>query len=61
MATTGAEVQRHLDDIDYPCQKEDLVRHAEQRGAPDDVLRFLRSLPLGEYAEPTDITRNLPA
>ncbi len=61
VAVTAAEVQRHLEDIDYPCQKEDVVRHAEAKGAPEQVVAALRALPLGEYASPADLTKGLPA
>lgn len=54
-----AEVHRFLDDIDYPCQKDDVVRHAAERGASQDVLGALRALPLGEYRSKSDVTKGL--
>jgi hypothetical protein len=32
------EVQKFLGGVDYPAGRDDLVRHAEQQGAPDDVV-----------------------
>ena len=48
-----------LNDLDYPAAKEDIVRHAEQRGAPDDVLKVVRALPLGDYASRAELARSL--
>ncbi len=56
---TLAEVFEPLNDLDYPASKEDVVRHAESRGASDDVLRALRALPLGDYASRDELTRSV--
>ncbi len=56
---TLAQVLDLLDDLDYPAAMEDVVRHAEQRGASADVLRVLRALPLGDYASRTELARSL--
>ena len=53
------EVFEPLIDLDYPASKQDVVRHAELRGASDDVLRTLRALPLGDYASRAELTRSL--
>jgi hypothetical protein len=56
---TLEQVFEPLNDLDYPASKEDVVRHAEQRGASEDVLRALRALPLGDYASRAELTRSL--
>lgn len=56
---TLEEVFEPLNDLDYPASKEDAVRHAEQRGASEPVLRALRALPLGDYASRAELTRSL--
>lgn len=48
-----------LNDLDYPAAKEDVVRHAESRGASEDVLRALRALPLGDYASREELARSV--
>ena len=53
------EVFEPLDDLDYPASKEDVVRHAQTRGASEDVLRVLRALPLGDYASRAELTRSV--
>lgn len=56
---TLEEVFEPLDDLDYPASKEDVVRHAESRGASEEVLRVLRALPLGDYASRAELTRSV--
>ena len=56
---TLQEVFEPLNDLDYPAAKEDVVRHAESRGASEDVLRVLRALPLGDYASRAELTRSV--
>ena len=53
------EVFQSLNDLDYPASKEDVVRHAETRGASEDVLRVVRALPLGDYASRDELRRSL--
>jgi hypothetical protein len=56
---TLEDVFAPLNDLDYPAAKEDVVRHAESRGAPEEVLRALRALPLGDYASREELTRSV--
>ena len=56
---TLEDVFAPLNDLDYPASKEDVVRHAENRGASEDVLRALRALPLGDYASREELGRSL--
>ncbi len=53
------EVFEPLIDLDYPASKQDVVRHAELRGASEAVLRVVRALPLGDYASRAELTRSL--
>ena len=56
---TLEDVFAPLNDLDYPAAKEDIVRHAESRGAPEDVLRALGALPLGDYASRSELARSV--
>ncbi len=56
---TLEDVFAPLNDLDYPAAKEDVVRHAESRGASDGVLRALRALPLGDYASREELARSV--
>lgn len=43
------QLQKNLNEVDYPISKKDLIKHAEQKGADEKVLRVLKKLPLKEY------------
>ncbi len=49
------DIQKALGGMDYPASKEDLVKHAEDKGADDAVLETLRNLPDREFDSPTDV------
>lgn len=55
---SDTDVLRYLSSLDYPAGKDDVVRQAEQEGAPPDVLRALRALPPVEYANGTEVARS---
>jgi hypothetical protein len=50
------EVQKHLAGISYPATKEQLVEHAKDHGASQDVLDALESVPGGEYDGPNRVS-----
>lgn len=52
-----ALVEKYLQGIDYPAQKEDLIEQAEDNNAPDEVLDMLEQLPDTEYDRPTDVAK----
>lgn len=56
---TLEDVFEPLNDLDYPAAKEDVVRHAQSRGASEDVLRTLRALPPGDYASRSELARSV--
>lgn len=50
MALTDPQQARTwLDGIDFPAHKQQLVAHAEQNDAPQDVVRALRAMPPVQY------------
>ncbi len=53
-------IRRALSAVDYPASKEDLVAQVKQQH-PDDpeVIRLLRALPLGEYANTDEVIRSV--
>ncbi|MBW4442406.1 MAG: DUF2795 domain-containing protein [Plectolyngbya sp. WJT66-NPBG17] len=51
------EVQKHLKGIDYPVNKEDLIKHAEKNGADETLRSLLNELPEDEYETPTDVNK----
>lgn len=55
---TGGEVLRYLESMDFPADKQDIVRAAEKEGAPPEVLRALRALPPVDYANRAEVARS---
>ncbi|MFF5992706.1 DUF2795 domain-containing protein [Prauserella flavalba] len=50
------QMQKYLAGVDYPCSRDDLVEHARNKGADDDVLEHLRSLPERTYDGPNAVS-----
>lgn len=55
---SDTDVLRYLSSLDYPAEKNDVVREAERQGAPQDVLRALRALPPVDYANGNQVVRS---
>jgi hypothetical protein len=51
------EIQKSLKDIDFPCKKQDLIQHAKNHGADEDVLNILQQLPEQEYHNAIDVSK----
>lgn len=39
-----ATIQKYLKGMDYPANKEDLIKYVQEQGAEDDVLEILEQL-----------------
>ena len=52
-------VQKYLSGVDYPVQKQDLLKHAEQNGADQDVRSALEQLPDQSFETPADVSQAL--
>jgi hypothetical protein len=55
MAVNPVQVQKFLGGVDYPTDKESLIRHAEQQGADENVLETLRAMPMERFNSPNDV------
>ncbi|MFC4062833.1 DUF2795 domain-containing protein [Planomonospora corallina] len=53
-------IRRALMSLDYPADKEAVVRHATGAGAEEPVIRVLSALPLGTYDNLDEILRSVP-
>ncbi|MEA5514518.1 DUF2795 domain-containing protein [Nodularia sp. UHCC 0506] len=52
------EIQKYLKGFDYPAEKSDLIKHAKQHGADQDVISILEQLPENQkYQTPTDLNK----
>ena len=56
MAVNPVQVQRFLGGVDYPADKDTVVRTARDRGADDAVCRTLQSLPEQRFNSPNDVS-----
>jgi hypothetical protein len=60
METQGwAAVAEALSDLDFPATKEQIVQHAERRGA-DQAVQAVRALPLATYDNLAEVRRSVP-
>jgi hypothetical protein len=50
------ELQKHLGGVDYPATKDQLVNHAREKGAGDDLLQVLDQIPDREYDGPSAVS-----
>ncbi|OGV41838.1 MAG: hypothetical protein A2X46_13750 [Lentisphaerae bacterium GWF2_57_35] len=50
-------VEKYLKGMDYPAGKEDLIEHAEDLEAPDEVISILNQLPDESYETAADVTK----
>lgn len=50
------QLQKFLGGVDYPIEKAELLAHAEERGADENVLETLRRLPMDRFNSPNDVS-----
>ena len=51
------QMQKFLGGIEYPASRDQLVRHAEAKGADDAVLEGLKGIPDREYNGPNAVSQ----
>jgi hypothetical protein len=57
MPVSPAEVEKYLQGVDYPAKKQDLVKRAEQKSAPKEVVETLKKVPDETFQKPTDVAK----
>jgi hypothetical protein len=55
------ELQKYLQQIDYPVNKENLITHAKQQGADEKVLSVLSKFSDKTYLTPAEVSQTLTA
>jgi hypothetical protein len=50
------DIQKALSGMDYPARKDDIVRHAEQKGADKEVIEALKKIQDREYEGPSGVS-----
>lgn len=54
-----ANIAHYLQGIDFPISKQDLISHAEDNNAPDEVIDLLENLPDQEYHSMSDLMQGV--
>lgn len=54
-----AAVERYLKGVDYPASKQDLVDHAQDQDAPDDVMHVIEQMADRTYNSPVDVSKEV--
>ncbi len=52
---SAAQLQQYLAGIDYPAEKDDLIKTAKSNKAPENVMSFMNRLPERTYNRPTEV------
>ncbi len=52
-----ANVQKYLKGVEYPSNKEDLVRQARGNGAPEEVIDTIEGFEDDEFGGPQDVMK----
>ena len=50
----AADIERAVKGVNFPADKEDLLRHAKQQNAPQHVLNILQQLQTPEFGSAND-------
>ncbi|HEY9668665.1 MAG TPA: DUF2795 domain-containing protein [Coleofasciculaceae cyanobacterium] len=58
---TPLELQKYLQEIDYPASKQNLITHAQQQGADEKVLSALSKFKDKTYSTPAEVSHTLIA
>jgi hypothetical protein len=53
------DIQKALGGMDYPAKKEDIIKHAQEHGAGDDVLQALKGIEDREYEGPSGVSKSV--
>lgn len=54
------ELKAVLSDLDFPAGKDEIVAHAERRGASREIVSALRAIPPAAYTEAGQVMRSVP-
>lgn len=52
-----ANVQRYLAGVSYPASRDDLIEHARQNGAPQEIMKLVEGMPDQEFGGPQDVQK----
>lgn len=52
-----ASVQKYLGGLDYPADKQDIIKHAQDQAAPPEVISALEQLRDSQFDSPAEISK----
>ena len=53
------DIQKALGGMDYPATKEEIVKHAQEHGGSDDVIKALQGIEDREYEGPSGVSQSV--
>lgn len=57
--TNPIQVEKFLEGLDYPASKDEIIEHAKNQGADEDILGTLQQLPERDYEGPVGISEEI--
>ena len=51
------QVQKFLSGMNYPANKDEIVKHAKSGGADDNIMDTLERLPDDDFETPADVSK----
>ncbi|HIH75096.1 MAG TPA: DUF2795 domain-containing protein [Methanosarcina sp.] len=51
------ETQKALKGMDYPAEKQEILKKAKENNAPQEVMQILENLPEREYENAADVSK----
>jgi hypothetical protein len=54
-----ANIAHHLSGIDFPASKQDLLKHAKEQSADQEVLDVLNQMPDQKYGSMADVMKGV--
>ncbi|WP_066381696.1 MULTISPECIES: DUF2795 domain-containing protein [unclassified Anabaena] len=55
MAVSAVDISRNLSGMDFPGNKQDLINHARQKNASQEIIETLQKMPEREYNNMADV------
>ncbi len=54
---TKANIPQMMEGVSFPQNRQGLLRHAEQKGAPDEIQRMLQNMPDRQYTNMSEVMK----
>lgn len=57
--TAPIQIQKYLKGMDYPATKEELIEHARNNEASDDIISMLENMKTRKFNTPAEVSKAL--